>query len=75
MITEAQAARAAKIAQLPKRKLPKYIYAVPNSYTYKVQIANKYIGGFPTIEAAQACVDEIFSGAQKEKPQSANSEA
>lgn len=58
--------RAAAIGLPHKPKLPKYIYKNRNGVTYRVQIRNKYIGGFPTIEAAQACIDEIF--AQKEKP-------
>lgn len=58
--------RAAKIGLPHKPKLPRYIYKQKHGSTYKVQIRNKYVGNFLTVEAAQACIDEIF--AQKEKP-------
>ena len=65
-MNESIAARVAQIGLPHKPKLPRYIYKNFHGSTYKVQIRNKYVGTFPTIEAAQACLDEIF--AQKEKP-------
>lgn len=65
-MNELIAARVAKIGFPQKAKLPKYIYKNFHGSTFRVQIRNRYIGTFSTVEAAQACIDEIF--AQKEKP-------
>lgn len=65
-MNEQALARAAAIGLPHKPKLPKHIYKNFHGSTYRVQIRNKYVGNFDTVEEAQQFLAELF--AQKEKP-------